>query len=79
MRVTEEVATRGKPLVRNQTKARGRRGVVGGGTAERFDDVKQGDLDDAEDGVHVPSLRRGLWPGRRPVYEEPVVQESEHP
>jgi len=35
----------------------------------RFDDETQGDLDDAKAGVHCPAMG----------YEEPVVQESEHP
>ena len=34
----------------------------------RFDDMTQGDLDDAKAGVHAPAGA-----------EEPVVQESEHP
>ncbi len=39
----------------------------------RFDDVKQGDLNDTQNGVHVPD---SFGADR---YEEPVVQESEHP
>ncbi len=41
----------------------------------RFDDVKQGDLNDTQNGVHVPDSE-SFGTDR---YEEPVVQESEHP
>jgi hypothetical protein len=60
-------------MVPKQTKAMGRRGVVGDGTVGRFDDVKQGDLSDNQDGVHVTTADRPR------VAEEPVAQESECP
>jgi len=44
----------GKLGVRKQTMAPRQRGVVGDGTVGRFSNVKQGDLDDNKDGVHVP-------------------------
>ena len=56
-----------------QTKAMGRRWVVGDGTVGRFDDVKQGDLGDNQDGVHATTADRPR------VVEEPVAQESERP
>jgi len=49
--------------------------VVGDGMVGRFDVMKQGDLPDIEDGVHVPDS--GFSGTDR--YEEPVGQESEHP
>ena len=49
--------------------------------AGRFDAVKQGDLPDNQDGVHVPdsvlrSIENVTGTDR---YEEPVGQESERP
>ena len=56
-------------------RLRGRRGVVGDGMVRRFDVMKQGDLPDFKDGVHVPDSGRS----GTARYEEPVGQESEHP
>ena len=53
----------------------GRRGVVGDGVDGRFDDVKQGDLSDNLEGVHVPDSGRS----GTDRYEEPAAQESERP
>jgi len=63
----------GTPMVQKQTKAMGRRRVVGDGTVGRFDDVKQGGLGDIQDGVHATTAD---WPR---VAKEPVAQESECP
>jgi hypothetical protein len=43
--------------------------------AGRFDDVKQGDLSQKRDGVHVPDSK--VFGTAR--YEEPLAQESEVP
>ena len=47
--------------------------MVGDGTVGRFDDVKQGGLDDDQEGVHATTADRPR------VAEEPSVQESERP
>ena len=71
----------GQPRNAKPGRRRGRRGVVGDGMAGRFDAVKQGDLPDNQDGVHVPdsvlrSIENVTGTDR---YEEPVGQESERP
>ena len=40
--------SRGKPCASNHTIAKGRQGVVGDGMVGRFNNVKQGDLDDLQ-------------------------------
>jgi hypothetical protein len=57
-----------------RTSFRGRQQVVGDGMVGRFDDVKKGDLHGDQDGVQVPDSLL-----RTDRYEEPTMQESEHP